>query len=186
MGSVRIMLISDIKIIPNYASDEDINNAINLFNNSKTYKFKNNPLVKIIPLREGEKEATALIKKYSNKLLLEQPVSPLFISEGFLSHWETGAFAGVHIDNHGPRNRDDMYGVVNYTALIYLNDDYEGGEIYFPNLNFEYKPKRGDAISFPCDLEDSAHGVKEVTKGNRYTIAIWYCLEKEKSNPLLS
>jgi hypothetical protein len=174
------MPVSEIKIISNFMPDEEIDKTIALINNSKTYAFKNNPEARIVPLRESEKEATALVKKYANKLLAEQPVQPLYSVEGFLSLWPTGAFADVHKDNH--------YGFeyLSHTALVYINDDYEGGEIYFPNFDFEYKPKRGDAILFPCNRDEFMHGVKEVTKGNRYTIAIWYCSLKEKEHPLLS
>ena len=29
------------------------------------------------------------------------------------------------------------------TVILYLNDDYDGGQIYFSNLNLEIKPSRG-------------------------------------------
>jgi predicted 2-oxoglutarate/Fe(II)-dependent dioxygenase YbiX len=86
----------------------------------------------------------------------------------------------VHIDNHY------RFEYLTNSTIIYLNDDYEGGEIYFPEFDFEYKPKRGDAILFPCDKNEFRHGVKEVTKGKRMTIAMWHCPLKEKEHPLLS
>lgn len=35
-----------------------------------------------------------------------------------------------------------------WTLLIYLNEDYEGGETDFPRLNFRYKGRKGDALLF--------------------------------------
>jgi|TARA_B110000902_G_C14012467_1_gene477013 hypothetical protein len=35
-----------------------------------------------------------------------------------------------------------------YTILMVLNDDYEGGETIFPNLDIKYKLKKGDALFF--------------------------------------
>jgi hypothetical protein len=57
------------------------------------------------------------------------------------------------------------------SMLFYLNDDYEGGELYFPLLNFEYKPKPGDFITFPS-YEKYTHGVRPVLSGSsRYVMA---------------
>lgn len=56
--------------------------------------------------------------------------------------------------------------------LVYLNDDYEGGELYFPRYNYSIKPTAGTMITFPGSLY-YIHGVKEITKGVRYTINQW-------------
>jgi hypothetical protein len=40
------------------------------------------------------------------------------------------------------------YGQRVLTVLIYLNDDYEGGETDFPLVSWRYKGKTGDAILF--------------------------------------
>lgn len=34
------------------------------------------------------------------------------------------------------------------TFLLYLNDDYEGGETHFPKLSWQFKAKKGDALFF--------------------------------------
>ena len=60
-----------------------------------------------------------------------------------------------------------------YSGIFYINDDYEGGEIYFPSFDIEIKPKQGSLVIFPSN-DNYTHGVKEVTKLNRYTIAAWY------------
>jgi hypothetical protein len=57
------------------------------------------------------------------------------------------------------------------SMIFYINDDYEGGELYFPALNFEYKPKPGDFVTFPS-YEKYTHGVKPVLSGSaRYVLA---------------
>lgn len=52
-----------------------------------------------------------------------------------------------------------------YTALLYLNDDYEGGEIMFTEENISVKPSAGSLIIFP---ERTLHEVLLVKEGNRY------------------
>ena len=34
------------------------------------------------------------------------------------------------------------------TLLLYLNDDYQGGETDFPELNWKFKGRKGDALWF--------------------------------------
>ena len=60
-----------------------------------------------------------------------------------------------------------------------LNDDYEGGETYFPEQNIKYTPEAGHLIMFPSDLTHP-HGVTEVIKGDRYTLPIWFTDDETK------
>jgi molybdopterin converting factor small subunit len=76
---------------------------------------------------------------------------------------------------------------------MYLNDDYEGGEIEFRLFDglyhemktedsnfidlknnktiegFNYKPKAGDIVIFPSDIP-YYHGIKKIVKGNKLLI----------------
>ena len=58
-------------------------------------------------------------------------------------------------------------------TLIYLNDDYLGGEIYFPDYDISIKPEAGDLVSFP-DTPDFVHGVRTILSGTRYTAPRWF------------
>jgi hypothetical protein len=60
------------------------------------------------------------------------------------------------------------------TALCYLNDDYEGGEIEFPNFNVKIKPQPGMLILFPSTFP-YAHKAYPVTDGTKYTMVTWIC-----------
>ena len=65
------------------------------------------------------------------------------------------------------------------TAVFYLNDNYEGGEIMFRFLDgndplvikedYSYKPSAGDILVFPSG-PPYYHGVKAVTSGEKYII----------------
>jgi hypothetical protein len=58
------------------------------------------------------------------------------------------------------------------SVLIYLNDDYEGGEIEFPNFTIKIKPKAGTLILFPSNYA-YGHIAHPVTSGTKYVIATW-------------
>lgn len=68
-----------------------------------------------------------------------------------------------------------------YTSLVYLNDDFEGGETTMPLRNLNVKPKFGKMFAFPCS-RDYIHGVRKNT-GVRAAFTAWYTLSsKEKFN----
>jgi hypothetical protein len=56
--------------------------------------------------------------------------------------------------------------IIPYKLALYVSD-FGGGEIVFPNLDFEYKPESGDLLIFKASLEHE-HYTKEVTSGSRY------------------
>ena len=62
-------------------------------------------------------------------------------------------------------------------GLFYINDDYEGGELYFPNQGIQFKPKAGSAYFFPGDM-NYIHGVTEVKSGIRYTVPFFWTILK--------
>ena len=71
-----------------------------------------------------------------------------------------------------------------FTSIIYLNDDYEGGELYFPQHNgFELKPKKGTMLIFSGTI-DNMHGIKEITKGIRYTHVTFWSNNISKSSKI--
>jgi hypothetical protein len=79
-------------------------------------------------------------------------------------------------DNEGLPNDFPYYDIA---GLFYLNDDYEGGELYFPQHNTEFKPKAGAAYFFPGD-KNYLHGVKEIKSGIRYVIPFFWTILEHK------
>lgn len=65
------------------------------------------------------------------------------------------------------------------TFLLYLNDDYEGGELEFPKIGFRHRGRAGDAVFFanvdaagkPEKL--SLHAAKPVTRGEKFIFSQW-------------
>jgi hypothetical protein len=72
--------------------------------------------------------------------------------------------------SHQDVNLDEETNVLaGYVAMYYLNDDFEGGELYFDKLGLSYKPVAGEVVVFPYNLW---HRVKSVEGGDRYTAMI--------------
>ena len=73
--------------------------------------------------------------------------------------WPTGSKMALH------RDEGDTF-----SWIIYLNDDFEGGETVIDGIKI--KPKRGRLVLFSNGFYE--HEVKEITKGTRYTLIAWY------------
>lgn len=81
-----------------------------------------------------------------------------------------------HTDTHH-FNEDSPGNKFAVTCTMYLNDDYEGGEISFLDESsgkvVKYKPKAGDVIVFPSG-EPYYHGIHQVYNKDRYIIRTWW------------
>lgn len=78
----------------------------------------------------------------------------------------------------------DKFGI---TAVLYPNDDYEGGELSFriskedgTVKEFDYKPKAGDLVMFPSG-PPYFHGVKRVYGSPKYITRLYWMYEYEGS-----
>uniref|UniRef100_A0A8C8CPA0 procollagen-proline 3-dioxygenase n=1 Tax=Oncorhynchus tshawytscha TaxID=74940 RepID=A0A8C8CPA0_ONCTS len=68
-----------------------------------------------------------------------------------------------------------------YSAILYLNDDFEGGDFIFTELDAktvtaEVRPQCGRVVGFGAGNENP-HGVRAVTKGQRCAVALWFTLD---------
>jgi predicted 2-oxoglutarate/Fe(II)-dependent dioxygenase YbiX len=84
--------------------------------------------------------------------------------------WQPGVELLPHADSENMDGSYHPYSYRKFASIIYLNNDYDGGEIYFPTTDFTPQITPGDLISFPGTV-DYLHGVTKITSGTRYTIA---------------
>ncbi|XP_031575108.1 prolyl 3-hydroxylase 2-like isoform X2 [Actinia tenebrosa] len=93
----------------------------------------------------------------------------------------------VHADNcilhsDGPGTcpkRAPAYTWRDFSAILYLNDNFEGGDFIFahPNetIQASVKPKCGRLVGFSAGVEN-LHGVLGVQNGRRCAVALWFTL----------
>lgn len=77
-------------------------------------------------------------------------------------------YEGTQLKSHFDQYSDKL---VQWAAVLYINDDYTGGELFFPKFNdFSLKPAAGSLVIFP-GTEQYEHGVRPVGPGPvRYVI----------------
>jgi hypothetical protein len=82
-----------------------------------------------------------------------------------VQRWESNTGMSLHRDD-GYGERAEQVGI-KWGIVIYLNDDFEGGKIDYPDHGIAFKPKMGSMLIHRGDIP---HQVQVVTSGDRYYI----------------
>jgi hypothetical protein len=162
-----------VEVINDFVSHEDCDTIIKYLDENENspdfpqLRYRNNHELRKTFVDPNSLEIGNIVLKYADKLNYG---SSYFVAEYFLSLFRPGYEMHMH---------QDVVGDIDFThsIVLYLNDNFKGGELLIPELDFKHKPKRGDAVIFsPNTL---THGVTEVIGGNRYTVPFWLT-DKEK------
>lgn len=131
---------------------------------------------KTINLNSGLKEQPIGIGPvYSLAMSINKKVDNLLTELGILSTGRlqlgfnqimrvTGYGMDVHSDDADSSKFKVFHGLV-----IYLNDDFSGGELQYPNLGISHSPVAKSLVIHPA-TDDYIHLVAEVTDGVRYSM----------------
>lgn len=156
----------NVKIFDNYLNINECNNIIKLIKLTQTSNIR--------PLQS---EALSLI--YYDSLSLPENYVPeinsivekeydvkLKARHSRFAEWRHNNSQIIPIDDMGSKDSNHIAG------WVYLNDDYEGGDISFINQNLSFKPKTGDLVLFPGNM----HYWYNVgpANGSRYIMPIWF------------
>jgi hypothetical protein len=82
---------------------------------------------------------------------------------------------GVQLISHSDQHTDPS---IRYATIVYINDEYLDGELFFPNLDIQLKPKPGTLLFFPGN-EKYEHGVKIVGEGPVRYVLVGFVKEKD-------
>lgn len=127
-------------------------------------------------------------KVLSNSLLLELKefddintriknlfIDSLEVTGVNLNRFKNNDFLGYHTDEW--LNHPEYF--IKYGIIIYYNDDYDGGELHYKDLDFTYKPKAGSLI---IHGGDKLHGTLPVKSNSvRYSSTIFVKESRKKS-----
>jgi hypothetical protein len=109
---------------------------------------------------------------------------PIFMKEYNISDFDylpinyisrrQGPGLGVHTDEISPNHPqyNPYEKIITHGFVVYLNDNYSGGEIFYPQKNISIKPKARSLVMHPGNKEYE-HGVKDVSGSIRYSLAWW-------------
>jgi len=160
----KLMELSNLKnniiITKNFLSKEECNkfiskapkniDATNLDWSQKTIDITNEPI-------------TQKIQNYWRNYFKNYKLT---IFQSQIQLWPKKSYSDLH--KHDAKNSGRRQTLWN--SMLYLNDNYLGGEFYTKHLSF--KPKTGMLTFF--NGGDVYHGVKKTELNDRYTIIFWF------------
>ena len=106
-----------------------------------------------------------LLKKLN--FFAEENKKNTFVNYSQIVEWPTGEDQGEHID----------FDYHTYTSVLYLNDNYEGGQTVVGDKIIQ--PKKGKIIFFNGNT--IKHKVLPIKSGTRYTNPTWYITKTEEN-----
>lgn len=138
---------------------------------SQTMPFwgdRNTPLFNLFYHATDKTYAKQLVLKIHDelKLLIKEKFAcgqDIFCDQIGIVRWPVGSWQMPHIDQVPYLSR--VCG-----SVIYLNDDYDGGETFYSFFDKTMKPTRGKMFAHSPDNEHF-HGVTKIGKCTRYTIS---------------
>jgi predicted 2-oxoglutarate/Fe(II)-dependent dioxygenase YbiX len=153
-----------------YWKQAQINNKENNIDsrNCFDFKYKREHLGNLMPYDQKLFDIHKTVEDYLNMALGHYQKSwNLFVNykEAFnFVKYGPNQYFKIHGD-HGPHYTCTV------SAVVYLNDDYEGGEIDFIRQELKIKPSVGDIVLFPSNYVYE-HASCEVTSGTKYSVVI--------------
>lgn len=184
-----IIIINNENILSSEFCDEIINIIDEIINNKKNNieKWEINQNVNCLyfssdcnKLKKEEK-----IKKLDDEVfkIISKVISILYNDFGIISTGDSGycfrkIYGATRLHKDGViinpvNNRLSIKKIRNMSVIIALNDNYEGGEFYFPKQDYRVKLKKGDIICFPPYYTHPHMVDAPLNRTYRYTINTW-------------
>jgi hypothetical protein len=109
---------------------------------------------------------------------------PVYPDSLHMMSWKAGLFMPPHADNAYPDGKPHELAYRDLSGVLYLNDTFEGGELYLTAQDVLLKPRAGTLISMTAGFHHE-HGVVRVESGLRITIPFFTTFAKERADPAL-
>jgi hypothetical protein len=192
--------VDNIKIIENWLSEKEIQEAIRIIQKYEIMSERTHcyPLTMALGFNQNDYEHNNYVEKLGPKMV--DAAKEIWKTELYkdkacmLMVHPVNTYLAPHTDildidyvnndpdhDEGPSpeeqiNKWDNMWSGHVSILVYLNDDYDDGYLYFPQHDYYFKPKRGSLVTFPGSLY-YVHGVTPITSGTRYTISQWAIMD---------
>jgi hypothetical protein len=167
-----------VKVFKDFVTDEDCNYLINFLDNIKD-SYGNDSRIRKISLKPESEKIKNILLKVLDKAKKDFNNNDLFITSYMVSSYDPGYSMVVHVDTENMRECNKI------SMVLYLNNDFKGGDIVFPMIDFRHSPKAKELVCFLSELKENAHGVEIIESGKRYVMPIFITDEKENASKFI-
>jgi hypothetical protein len=89
---------------------------------------------------------------------------PPMFSKHYIARYNPGTETGPQFDKSKPEGT--------YKSFIFWNNDFEGGELFFPGISKMFKPEPGDLVFF-IESEENRCSITKIISGPLYLSEAW-------------
>jgi hypothetical protein len=168
----------------NFVSIEDQKNIIKFYSDNPKWKTLKNEKKfstqqkNMLDTRENNENLIGIDNLVKTLNDYNYKISELMHKEKIIENTVVGTLPSLYKYEKGYNLRahlDTRYMPwVSHASVIYFNDDYLGGELFFPKLDIEIKPKPRELIIFSQTENEYLHEIKRIKEGARYSSASWW------------
>src|SRR5262249_8384010 len=137
----------------------------------------------------ASREAAEIMRTAQNRITdrigrFYELTAPVFADTVQLVQWRDGMFMPPHSDRANPDGSPHGMAYRDFGSIVYLNEDYGGGELYFTALDMVVKPRTGMLLAFTGGWHHE-HAVLKISGAPRLTIPAFYTFDaSHKDRPL--
>lgn len=177
-----------LKYYPFFLNDEEINGLLNICKNlfkqstitqAKNVEVKDESRTSSSCFITGNNEKNNIITSIKQKASQLSGLPTENIEGLQVVKYQPGQQYKSHYDWFEKGHFDEKIGNRKATFFCYLNDDFDGGETFFPKMNYKKKGRKGSAL-FWKNINDSGdvdrntlHAGLPVNSGTKYGLNIW-------------
>ena len=185
MNSYEVLSKEPIIVLSDeFLDKEDCQRILNLqkqLENSRTAKNKIKDYRKSLVTLVDEEDD--VIKKVKKKIAKSFGLDGNGMEKLQLQKYPEGGYYKEHFDGKSEDHyqKDESFSQRKYSIIIYLNDDFIGGETVFPKKNISVKPLQGRLLLFSNMLNEtnyvhpfSSHASSEIVRGEKWILSIWH------------
>lgn len=164
---------SNIVIVENFLNKENFDKLLKIKDSIPIDQYDSDIFYNFNNLKEEDQNFVLNITKDIIKLINTKFLISVSIKSYpmFARHPKDGYFLPEHKDD-----KEDRSPLHQIASILYLNDDYSGGEIYFSQYSKIIKPKANSLVFFPGN-KNYMHGVNECLYNDRFSLSTFYSIE---------
>ena len=139
-------------------------------------RYDDTRVTRRVDMTDHQEELNTLLRKVvTTRIEPDLGINIDWFEEPQILKYEPGGFYATHADSENYDPEENCWTRVadrDVSLLLYLSDDFEGGDIQFNTFHYQLKPRAGMLVYFPSDHR-YVHTAMPVTSGMRYAIVSW-------------